>query len=227
MSEESTAAPSTRIVLIRHGESVATYERFLAGHRSCKGITDLGRRQAEALRDRLTRTHELAVDVLVSSHVLRAVQTAEIIAPALGELPMVIDPGVGEHDPGPVCDGLTFAEFIARFGDARDWEEPYREYFPGGETVADFHYRVARSLHALVAAHAGRCVLVVCHGGVVDVAFRTFLNTPITGNFELHAVNAAITEFELLRPRRWKLSRYNDAAHLDGLPVSTAGMPAV
>jgi probable phosphoglycerate mutase len=209
------------MVLIRHGESLATQSRTLAGYRSCKGLTELGRTQAARLRDRLARSGEISADVLVASNFARAIETAEIIAPALGGLSPIIDPGVGEHDPGPICDGLTFKQFVERFGDERDWEDPYRDNFTGGETISAFHHRVATALHDIASVHAGKCVVVACHGGVVDVAFRSFLRAPIAGNFELHTLNTSVTSFERLGSTKWKLERYNDSAHLEGLPAES------
>ena len=82
------AAGMTRLVLVRHGESVATVERRIGGVRTCGGLSPLGRKQAEALAARLARTGEISADVLVASTMRRAVETAEIIAPALGDLPI-------------------------------------------------------------------------------------------------------------------------------------------
>ncbi len=210
----------TRLVLVRHGESQVTVQRVIGGPRSCSGLSDLGRRQAEALRDRLAATGELAPNVLISSAYPRAVETAELIAPVL-DLPVTTDSDLGEHDPGPDCDGLTFTAFVARFG-TPDWEtDAHAVTFPGGETVADFHHRVGRALSRVVHAHAGGAIVVVCHGGVVDVAFRTLLGLPATGGFELHTVNTSLTELVQTRPGRWRLARYNDAAHLAGLPNET------
>ncbi len=221
-SDSDAPTPNTRMVLVRHGESVASHERFIAGYRTCRGLTELGRRQAAALRDRLARSGEIRADVLVASNFLRAMQTAEILAPAFGDVPVMEDPGVGEHDPGPICDGLTFAEFVERFGDNRDWDDPYHDNFTGGETISAFHHRVATALHDLAAEHRGKTVVVACHGGVVDVAFRSFLRLSIAGGFELHTLNTSITSFERVAATRWKLERYNDSAHLEGLPAQTA-----
>src|SRR3954463_11773325 len=77
----------TQLILIRHGESRAQSEHFLSGHSTCTGLSDVGRQQAMALRDRLLRTGELAdTDVVFASILQRAVETAEIIAPAIGEI---------------------------------------------------------------------------------------------------------------------------------------------
>jgi probable phosphoglycerate mutase len=211
----------TRLVLVRHGESNTTVARTIGGYRTCRGLSPLGRKQAEALADRLIRTGEVDADVLVSSNFPRAIETAEVIAPALHDLPVIVDPAVGEHDPGPECDGLSFQDFLDRHG-MPDWEsDPFAVTFPGGETLADFHYRVGRAVHELVAAHDGKTVVVVCHGGVIDAAFRFLLHLPMSGGFELRTVNTSLTELRRVRPGRWQLVRYNDAAHLEGLPTET------
>ncbi|MDP4642165.1 MAG: histidine phosphatase family protein, partial [Ilumatobacteraceae bacterium] len=90
----------TRIVLVRHGESVATVERYLGGLRTCRGLTEHGRAQAQALGARLQRTKELQVDAVVSSSFPRAMQTADIVAPFVGHSDLDVRPGFGEHDPG-------------------------------------------------------------------------------------------------------------------------------
>jgi probable phosphoglycerate mutase len=210
----------TRLVLVRHGESQVTVRRVIGGPRTCSGLSELGVRQAAALHDRLTTTGEIDAGVLIASGYPRAIQTAEAIAPALG-LPVTVDEAFGEHDPGPDCDGLSFADFVDRFG-MPDWEsDPHDQTFPGGETVAEFHFRVGRALARVVREHAGSAIVVVCHGGVVDVAFRALLGLPQTGGFDLFTLNTSLTELVLGRPGRWRLVRYNDAAHLAGLPLET------
>ena len=62
-----TAPTPTTLVLIRHGESNVTVNRVIGGYRTCSGLSELGRRQADRLRDRLATTGELAADVLIAS----------------------------------------------------------------------------------------------------------------------------------------------------------------
>jgi probable phosphoglycerate mutase len=64
-------------------------------------------------------------------------------------------------------------------------------------------------------------VVVVCHGGVIDAAFRTLLRLPMTGSFELRTTNTSLTELVHVRAGRWQLIRYNDAAHLEGVSPET------
>jgi len=210
----------TRLVLIRHGESVATVERRIGGVRTCAGLSPLGRKQAEALAARLARTGELKADAVVASTMRRAVETAEIIAPALGDLPIEQITDLGEHEPGPDCDGMTFDAFVERYG-RPDWMgDPYFVGFPGGETVAAFKHRAALALHQVAHDHQDLTTVVVCHAGVVDVAMRSFLDVSLFGVFELGTTNTSITELFHSGPR-WRLIRYNDAAHLEGLPHET------
>lgn len=215
----------TRVVLIRHGESNVTVQRVIGGHRTCTGLSPLGRQQAERLRDRLAGGAELAdVTVLMSSEYRRAIETAEIIAPAF-DMAIETDVRFGEHDPGPVCDGLTFREFVDRYG-MPDWNgDPHSVTFPEGETLAQFHLRVGEALSEVVAKQQGGVLVIVCHGGVVDAVLRYLLRLPPTGGFELHTVNTSLTEFAQTKPGRWRLVRYNDAAHLAGLPKETPREP--
>jgi len=210
-------APRSRLVLVRHGESVATADRYIGGHRTCRGLTEHGTHQAEALRDRWMKHLDISPDVIVSSHFPRAIETAEIIAPALGDLHIHIEPGVGEHDPGPICDGMTYDAYVKRYGPGLDWDDPFHNVFEDGETMSAFHHRAASALYALASTYAGKTVVVFCHGGVVDVAFRSLLRLPIAGGFALHTLNTSISSFERVNPTKWVLERYNDAAHLADL----------
>ena len=83
------------------------------------------------------------------------------------------------------------------------------------------HLRVGAAISRTVREHAGRTVVVACHGGVVDATFRHLLRVAPTGSFELQTLNTSITEFRQAPSGRWQLIRYNDAAHLAGLPAES------
>ena len=212
---------NTRLVLIRHGESRATVECFLGGSRTCTGLTDFGRLQAQALRDRLITGRDVSATVLISSNFPRAVETAQILAPALGSMPITIDSGWGEHDPGPELDGMPWDVYIDKFG-IPTWSDPDEVMFPGGETVGQFHTRVVRTLRETVRKHEGDTIVVACHGGVVDAVLRHTLQMHQTGKFELHTLNTSITEIVHIEGSKWRLVRYNDAAHLAALQTVTS-----
>lgn len=221
MADHDAPVPPTRVFVIRHGESNTTVARVVGGPRTCSGLSDLGRRQCERLAARLTEWGDLTGAHLYASHYPRAIETAELIAPALGDAPVVIDDGFGEHDPGPDCDGLTFEEFLGRHG-MPDWDsEPFAVTFPGGETIAELHHRVGEALHRVTSRHPGETVVICCHGGVINAILRWVLHAAPSGDFELMTSNTSLTEMQLVAPGRWRLLRYNDAAHLAGLPPAT------
>jgi broad specificity phosphatase PhoE len=217
----------TRLVLVRHGESNVTVERVIGGVRTCSGLSALGRRQSERLAQRWLETSEVAADVLVSSDFPRAIETAELIGSSLGAAVSGRNferlAGFGEHDPGPEIDGMSFTAYVDRFG-TPDWSgDPHADIFPGGETTAEFHDRVDRAFDDLLVRHASLCVVVACHGGVIDALMRRLVTAPMTGGFQSHTLNTSITEFvgPISPSGVWRLVRYNDAAHLAGLPSST------
>lgn len=214
----------TRLVLVRHGESNVTVSRIIGGPRTCNGLSALGRQQAERLRDRWATNAEVSADVLIASQYPRAFETMQIVAPSLGDLDIVRDDGFGEHDPGPDCDGLSYDEFVSRYPDlSKRWDDhdPFATTFPGGETVAAFQFRVGQAVRRTVEAYQGSTVVVACHGGVVDAVLRLALKAPAMGAFEIHTVNTSITELVLAKQNTWRLVRYNDSAHLAGLPAHT------
>ncbi|MGA0881177.1 MAG: histidine phosphatase family protein, partial [Ilumatobacteraceae bacterium] len=125
--------------------------------------------------------------------------------------------GVGEHDPGPVCDGMTFDDFVAQYGRPDFNGDPDAVVFPGGETMSQFHARVIGAFQELERDYRGKTVMVTCHGGTIDGVLRHCLQTASTGKFEVYTKNCSITE--LFRPREniWRLLRYNDHAHLSDM----------
>lgn len=97
---------TTHLYLIRHGEAITNVEPIIGGMRGDTGLSSLGVRQAEALRDRLTATQEIAADLLIASTLPRARQTAEIVAPAFG-LPIVWEDDVQEMRAKPAIGADT------------------------------------------------------------------------------------------------------------------------
>lgn len=210
----------TRMVYVRHGESNTTVARVIGGPRTCSGLSPLGIAQAERLRDRWVANREFVPDVIVTSLFPRARQTAEIVAGAFAGVPIVEDGDFGEHDPGPDCDGMAMADFVERYGTEAWDQDPFGVSFPGGETLAEFHFRVGVAVRRMVDLHPGGTVLVFCHGGVIDAVLRHALRTTPTGGFAVNTLNTSITE--LVRNRHgWVMHRYGDSAHLAGLPATS------
>lgn len=219
---------TTRLLLVRHGESNATVQQRVGGAKGCTGLSELGRRQAARLRERLAAGNEPAVDALLASTLPRAIETAEVLDAVLG-LGVQTDAELEEHRPGD-ADGLGWAEIEARFGPYEGDRYPHRRLAPGAESVAEFHHRVSVALDRVVREHLGRCVLISCHGGVIDVAFRLAVGLGTRSGVDLWTLNTSLTELVArhpagVQPDRWRLVRYNDAAHLAGLPAQTPHQP--
>ena len=211
----------TRIVLVRHGESRAQELGILGGHDGCTGLSGLGREQVAALRDRLLRTGELSdAAALYASVMPRAIETAEILAPALAGLEVRPECDFCEGHPGE-ADGLTWTEFDERFPASPRWDADSRRA-PGWETWREMGDRVARALESLVERHAGETIVVACHGGVVVHAMLHYLGLGVTGGGRAWIApdNSSLTEWRFSRNPYEKstlpvqLVRYNDHAHL-------------
>jgi broad specificity phosphatase PhoE len=213
-----------RIVLVRHGDAYAGFHGTIGGEKGCKGLTDLGRRQAEALRDHLADTGRVKADVLLASKIPRAIETAEIIAPGLG-----IE--VGGHD-CDLCevhtgeaDGLDWAEWGTRWGGFSMEAEPDREFAPGGDSWNSFHHRVQDVMLRLASEYEDQTVVAVCHGGVIAASVRMLLGPGSEGHVgRLHPSNTGLTEWELApESGLWTLHCFNEAVHLLGLEAPTGG----
>lgn len=145
-----------RLLLVRHGLSEWNAAGRWQGWAD-PPLTDLGRAQARA-----AATSVGAVDVLVSSDLHRARETAEIIGETLGVGPVLVDEGLRERHVGEYT-GLTRHEIEERWpGALASYADP-----PGGETREQVVGRVLGAVHRLAGRHDGADVLAVSHGGVI------------------------------------------------------------
>lgn len=205
---------STRIFLVRHGEAQCNVTGVVGGPHGCTGLSPVGVGQAEALRDRLVASGELAAVSAVYASVLpRALQTAAIVAPGLRGLAAVPDCDLCELHPGE-ADGLTWTQFIERYP-GPNWDvDPDAAIAPGGESWTGFVRRVAAVLTRTASRHGGELVVIFCHGGVVEASMEALLPVaPGAERLKLRTVHTSLTEWEW-GPGRWTLLRYNDAVHL-------------
>lgn len=202
----------TRLLLARHG-AIDWSGRMGAIE---DGLSDLGRRQADALGDRLAH-YEIAA--LYSSTLKRAVQTAEIISARTG-LAIVPDPRLREWDPGEWT-GLTEDEVRAR--DAAVWEafrgaETEPDFvIPGAETFAELQWRVLVVAKEIATGQPEGIALLVSHGGALGALIHHALGLGFTrGREPFRLENCSLSTVELAE-ERMSLVSLNDICHLDGL----------
>jgi 2,3-bisphosphoglycerate-dependent phosphoglycerate mutase len=215
----------TRIVMVRHGESLAQAHRIVGGHLGCTGLSERGRAQVEALRDRWSASDELGDDVVLYASVMpRAVETAKLLAPALGDPEILEDCDFCEHHPGE-GDGLSWDMFEERYPHPEDGWSPDHRRDPGGETWNEMAARVRGGFDRIVERHAGRTVVVACHGGtIVQTMIRWLLIDPMAEGERawFSPENSSVTEWRYgqnpygRRTGTWELARFNDHAHLAG-----------
>lgn len=209
----------THLYLIRHGQAISAVEDTIAD----TGLSPLGIRQAERLRDRLAASHEIAADVLIASTFLRAKETAEIIAPAL-KLPIIFDDDLQEWRDGLTGDNsVSVEEYLTEFNTTPMDQQPFFRTIPDSETWVEFALRACTTLNRVTQEHAGKTIVLVCHGGIIDCAFIYFLGLSSLffprAYFATH--NTSITHwfrgsFAGL-PESWILEHYNDTMHLRDL----------
>ncbi len=204
----------TNLYLIRHGEARGAIQNFIGDG----GLSPLGVKQAERLRDRLRATKEIAADIFIASTFPRARQTAEIISPAIG-VPLTLTDDIQEMRPGE-AEGMSIEEFRQTFGEPDFETDPYHPLSPGGENWGQFMLRMGTALDRILREHAGKTIVLVCHGGIIDGSFLYFFRmgawTLPSARFDTR--NTSITHWQqfstMRQEKRWRLTRYNDAFHL-------------
>jgi broad specificity phosphatase PhoE len=152
----------TTLLLARHGETDWNRDGRWQGHSNTR-LNESGRRQAAELAEALD-----GVDVLYSSDLDRARETAEIVAARLG-LEVRFDRRLRERSFG-AWEGLTMDDIESRYA------EPYRRWRAGeshgaedAEPFEAFGARVQEFLQDVLARHPEETVLVIAHGGAIRV----------------------------------------------------------
>jgi broad specificity phosphatase PhoE len=151
----------TTVYLARHGESDWNAANRFQGHRD-RPLTDLGRRQADALAELVAQEN---VDAIYSSPLIRALETARIVAARTGLEVTELD-GLREVDTGS-WSGLSRAEVQERFPEGFERWIAGGSGWEDGETYEEMGERVLRAIRAIAAAHPNGRVLVVSHGGPI------------------------------------------------------------
>ncbi|MCI0397135.1 MAG: histidine phosphatase family protein [Chloroflexi bacterium] len=187
----------TTFLLIRHGQTAWNLEGRYTGQ-SDVSLNETGRNQARQLAAQLRNNPP---DVIYASDLVRARETAEIIAASLA-LPVHADPRLREVDQGE-WEGMVFADIIARYERefAARKADPLNVAPPGGETVGQVHARVQAAVHDLVARHPGRRVALVAHGMVLALIRLQAYGYPIERVWELVPPNVQVEEVEIREGR--------------------------
>ena len=206
---------TTHILLLRHGQTDANAQGRLQGHLPMP-LNLTGIRQANALASRLAG-YSPAVQVIISSDLARAMETAAPIASACG-LPMKTDPAWRERSFG-LLEGKPV-------GDRKMWEAASGDFDPpGAEPSADVYRRIYNALMELPQLYPGdhQTIAVVTHGGPIRSVLKMLTDgrlVAVTGHTpaEVTAIpNCSILHLIARRypdGLRWRIEAYNDVSHL-------------
>lgn len=154
----------TRLILIRHGQSLANANNLFAGH-SDFDLSDFGKQQARLAASYLRKKESL--DAIYASDLLRAYHTATPIGEAFG-IPVIKDTGFREIYAGE-WESLSFDDIATRYAASFSvWKNDYSHARPvGGESTEEVYRRVVPHVKELAQKHDGGTILIASHATVV------------------------------------------------------------
>ncbi|HEV2661702.1 MAG TPA: histidine phosphatase family protein [Ktedonobacteraceae bacterium] len=203
--------PTTRFLLVRHGETLANREFRYIGSRD-DVLSERGEEQAERLADALAI---FPVAAVYSSPLARAYRTAQPIAARL-QLDVQILSALTEGRFG-AWEGLSRAEVLARGPLAeqqlRAWEADPTQVPPEGESFADVQTRVRTAIERLADMHPDQTLVLVSHVGPIKVLLCSALAAPLTSMFNIFLDPATISVIDW-RPSHLTVRLINSHAHL-------------
>jgi probable phosphoglycerate mutase len=210
----------TQLLLIRHGETAWNAEHRIQGQLDIP-LSPLGVLQSARLAECLANE---AIDAVYSSGQSRAWLTAAPLAARLG-LDVIAEPRLRERSFG-IFEGLTLEEIAEQFPpEFKKWRERDPAWRPeGGESGQQLIDRVLSAVGDIGTEHAGQTVVLVSHGGVLDVVYRAARLLEWHAPREHQMLNAAVNRLTAAAsPLALSIEHWGDVAHLsesrDELPV--------
>jgi probable phosphoglycerate mutase len=161
------------VYLVRHGQSTWNVLRLTQGQTRHPPLTVDGRHQAAVAAEVIARDLEASgrrVDRILSSDLVRAVQTADVLADRLGAV-VTLEPRLREQHLGTL-QGRGYAETWAH-AEQHDWSDPSLPV-AGGEAVRDVHARMAG---VIAERDAAELTVLVSHGDAIRTAIAHLTGT--------------------------------------------------
>ena len=204
-----TTQEPTRILAIRHGETAWNVDTRIQGHLNIP-LNDTGHWQAERLGQALAGEEIAAI---YASDLSRAHETALYVGRATG-VPVVAELGLRERGFGEF-EGRTFAEIALALPDqAERWRKRDPAFAPsGGESLLQVQERVLATVNRLAKQHPGELIVMVGHGGVMDVLYRAATRLDLQAARTWLLGNTAVNRL-LWTPEGLSLVGWSDTQHL-------------
>lgn len=199
---------ATRIIAIRHGETAWNVDSRIQGQLDIE-LNETGRWQARRLARALAGEE---IGAIYASHLRRAWDTAHAIARVSGQTPQAHE-GLRERGFG-IFQGKTFTEIEAVWPEqARCWRQRDPRWAPeNGESLLELRQRIVQTVSELAQRHGGEQIVLVAHGGVLDMLYRAAtgqdLQTPRSWNLGNATINRLLWTPEGLTLVGWADSRH-------------------
>jgi probable phosphoglycerate mutase len=208
---------ATRIIAIRHGETDWNTTRRLQGHADIP-LNDNGRAQAQAVARALTEDDGMgssAIAAVYASDLARAFETGRAIAEA-ARAPITPVPGLRERSFGQ-WEGRIYPELSVEFpAETERWRKRDPEWSPPGaaENLLQFRERINHTVQDLAARHLDEQIVVVTHGGALDLLYRLATGLDLQAPHTWALGNAAINRLLWTPEGGLTLVGWGDLRHL-------------
>ena len=206
-------SPSVRITAVRHGETAWNVDTRIQGQLDI-ALNERGQWQAQRVGIALS---ESGIDHIYTSDLQRAHSTAKAIAKNSGidDKTIKLHAGLRERAFGSF-EGQTYAEIEAKWPEeSKRWRQRDPHWAPpGGETPLQTRDRVAQALSEIAAQHAGQHIVLVAHGGVLDMLYRLATQQAVDAPRTWDLGNCTINRL-LWTPESLTLVGWADASHLE------------
>lgn len=200
----------TRLIFVRHAEALGNKIRRFHGWTD-SGITDRGRLQAKRVAERLKDTE---IDVIYSSSLKRAFQTAEYIAKIKG-LPLTTSENLKEINGGDWED-QAWTDLEQKWPDEYEaWEnQPHTLKMPNGESMEEFRDRLMSEVMTIIKKHEGQNICIVTHGTAIRAMICHFRSCTLEEMVNIDwCDNTAITVIDY-SDGRFNIVAEGDSSHL-------------
>jgi len=204
---------ATRLIAIRHGETAWNTEGRIQGYTDIP-LNATGQWQARQTAQAVA--HE-TVAAIYSSDLVRAFATAQAIADSTGA-PLHPTPQLRERHFG-LFEGKTFQQIEAETPEqALRWRKRDPDFAPegGGESLTALQQRIARAVDTFAARHIGQQIVLVAHGGVMDILYRLATHAELQAPRTWQLGNAAINRLLWSTGSGLTLVGWGDIRHLEG-----------
>lgn len=179
-------------LLMRHGETAWNREGRVMGRHPVE-LNELGRSQVEAAA---RAAQAIKPDLIVSSPLVRARQSAEILSAGLGGIEIVEEPRISEVLYGR-WEGMAYNELVGDEEYLNYRKSPLENRTPGGETIAEVQTRGVEAVMHMVGQHRDRRILFVSHGDIIRTVICYFMKLDLKHFHRLRIDNATFSAIQI------------------------------